>query len=177
VAEKRQKSPKPTGMYECTNQTCCGVHMILHVFPDIAKPFPAGPVSVGHQMFKELSTQPLDANFPDQVIRLSADDWMYPLLAHNPRYRDRLARLFPHGRAFAHIAAFLLPLAPALQAKVDVVKRHMHGRNTIGMHLRLQKVRTFFTTRWLIQWSQSQRNSLLLSPALRRDVRGLPDDA
>jgi hypothetical protein len=100
-------------------------------------------------MFKELSTQPLDANFPDQVIRLSADDWMYPLLAHNPRYRDRLARLFPHGRAFAHIAAFLLPLAPALQAKVDVVKRHMHGRNTIGMHLRLQKVRTFFTTRWL----------------------------
>ena len=54
-------------------------------------------------------------------------------------------RLFPHGRAFAHIAAFLLPLAPVLQAKVDTVKRHTLGRNTIGMHLRLQKVRAFLT--------------------------------
>jgi hypothetical protein len=95
------------------------------------------------QLFKELSTEPLDAKFPDHVIRLSSDDWLYPLLAHNPHYHDRLARLFPQCRAFAHIAAFLLPLAPALQAKMDTVKRHMLGRNTIGMHLRLQKVRAF----------------------------------
>jgi len=92
------------------------------------------------QLFKELSTEALDAKFPDDVIRVSSDDWLYPLLAHNPHYRDRMARLFPHGRAFAHIAAFLLPLAPMLQAKVDTVKRHTLGRNTIGMHLRLQKM-------------------------------------
>jgi len=94
----------------------------------------------GRQIWAQLSQDRLDTAFPQRVIKFHSDDWLFPLFQNNPHYSERVRALFPRGRAFFHLAQFLLPLASELQSKVDEFQAKMFAPNVVGMHLRLQKV-------------------------------------
>jgi hypothetical protein len=75
------------------------------------------------------------------ALWIRSDDWLFPLLQSNPNYSKRIRQLFPQGRAFYHIAKYLLPLGPKLQTKFDAFREQFfHNSNVVGLHLRLQKV-------------------------------------
>jgi len=98
------------------------------------------PVLNGRTIWEQMSEDDLGEAFPQRVIKFHSDDWLFPLLQGNPHYAARVRQLFPQGRAFAHVAKYLMPLGPKLQAKFDAFTReHLQG-NIIGLHLRLQKV-------------------------------------